>query len=94
MKTLLRTAPAHRLMPHRTTAPLDKSPCPRPVRLGHIHKSASPFNQHQPGTPATGAGTFPPGRPGTRNQTWSSPNITCSDRIAQISRLANLISDL
>ena len=38
MKTLLRTAP-----------PPQASACsPRPVRLGHIHKSASPFNQRQP----------------------------------------------
>jgi hypothetical protein len=57
--------------------PIEQSPRPRPVRLGHIHKSASPFNQHQPRNPCrttrtTCGGTVPPGN---RNQTWSSPNV-------------------
>jgi hypothetical protein len=68
MKTLLRTMPGAPAHAYRTTAPLDNSPCPRPVRLGHIHKSVSPFNQHQPRTPGAGAGPSPPGDP-ARNQT-------------------------
>ena len=56
---------SHRFAPHRTTAPQDSKPMPRPVRLGHIHKSASPFNQHQPRNPGRRRGTCPPGRPGT-----------------------------
>jgi hypothetical protein len=60
MKTLLRTAPGA-----PAPAPQDSNPCPRPVRLGHIHKSASPFNQRQPRNPGRRRGTCPPGRPGT-----------------------------
>jgi hypothetical protein len=64
MKTLLRTAPRTG-SPHRATALQDSKPMPRPVRLGHIHKSASPFNQRQPRNPGCRRGTCPPGRPGT-----------------------------
>ena len=56
---------SHRFAPHRATAPQDSEPMPRPVRLGHIHKSASPFNQHQPRNPGRRRGTCPPGRSGT-----------------------------
>ena len=59
---------SHRFAPHRTTAPQDSKPMPRPVRLGHIHKSASPFNQRQPRNPGRRRGTSPPGRPGTRTK--------------------------
>ena len=58
---------------HQAHAPKDNSPCPRPVRLGHIHKSASPFNQRQPRNPPDDPqnmrrGTFParPTNPGTK----------------------------
>jgi hypothetical protein len=47
---------------------------PRPVRLGHIHKSIHPSINTGPETPAAAAGSSPPGRPEPRNQTWSSPN--------------------
>jgi hypothetical protein len=74
MKTLLRTA-LHRFAPHRATAPQDNKPMPRPVRLGHIHKSALPFNQRQPRNPGRRRGTMPARPPRNRNQTWSSPNV-------------------
>ena len=56
---------SHRFAPHRATAPQDSKPMPRPVRLGHIHKSALPFNQRQPRNPGRRRGTCPPGRSGT-----------------------------
>ncbi len=93
MKTLPRTAPAHRLDPHRATAPQDNSQCPRPVRLGHIHKSASPFNQHQPrntspgpAAPAGAGHARPAANRPYRNQTWSSPSIARSDRAQRTRR--------
>ncbi len=66
---------SHRFAPHRTTAPQDSKPMPRPVRLGHIHKSASPFNQRQPRNPGRAARDMPARPPRNRNQTWSSPSI-------------------
>ena len=83
---------SHRFAPHRTTAPQVSKPMPRPVRLGHIHKSASPFNQRQPRNPGRRRGTCPPGRPGTgtkpgllrtsahrsRNSDHAEQNLVCA----------------
>jgi hypothetical protein len=37
--------------PSPGSRPKGQKPCPAAVRLGHIHKSASPFNQHRRGIP-------------------------------------------
>ena len=42
---------------------------PAAVRLGHIHKSSSPFNQHRPGTPA--GPIAPQTSPGTQSRFFS-----------------------
>ena len=47
---------------------------PGPVRLGHIHKFASPDQSTPSRRRRRRCGTRPPGRPGPRNKTWSSPN--------------------
>jgi hypothetical protein len=83
MKTLLSDgAPGAGSCPTGQKAKGQKAQRPRPVRLGHIHKSVSPFNQHPPGTRrpdrpcprARPAGPTRPaqtaGRPGT-NQFFS-----------------------
>jgi len=47
---------------------------PGPVRLGHIHKFASPDQSTPSRRPRRRRGILPPGRPGPRDKTWSSPN--------------------
>ncbi len=49
-------------------------PRPRPVRLGHIHKSSSPFNQHRLRGPAR---DFPRGKP---RSTAAAPNFASPNR--------------
>ena len=56
---------------------------PQPVRLGHIHKFALPFNQHRPGT-------RPPARDMSRPAAPEpEPNLVFSERRAQISDQIN-----
>jgi hypothetical protein len=83
MKTLFRTAPAHRLMPERA-----KNPCPEALRLGHIHKSISPFNQRQLRNPGRRGRTFP-----ARPPRIPQPNLVFSECRVQRSNCADQRSD-
>ena len=87
----LRTAPRTGRTP-QDNSPTGQQAMPRPVRLGHIHKSALPFNQHQPRTPAAGAGHARPAAP------EPEPNLVFSERRrtdqrAQIIQSQNLACD-
>ncbi len=65
--------------PHRTA-----SQRPGPVRLGHIHKFALPFNQHPPRNPgAAGAGHARPAAP-EPERNLSSPNASLGDRMPEV----------
>ena len=53
----------------RTDPDAGSHPRPEAVRLGHIRKSASPFNQHHPAASARPRRVTPPGRPAAPEQT-------------------------
>jgi hypothetical protein len=62
--------------PIRKSAPASRGPSASVTFTNSLH----PINQHRPRSRRRRRGTLPPGRPGPRNETWSSPNADSQER--------------